>query len=145
MAVTTTVLKKTRQQAVFKVNGSGADGTFTYLDAMLSDEYVPDPANVVMNITNILFAASDATAGPILVKRDGTTIMTLNGTDNWALSQNFGFAETSNNSANIVVTMPAAAGMVYITVSKGSKGVYTVANVVTQNGFVSPNFNANVK
>ena len=145
MAVTTTVLKKTRQQVVFKVHGSGADGTFTYLDAMLPDEYVPDPANVVMNITNIVFNATDSTAAPILVKRDGTTIMSLNGTDNWAFSQAYGFAETSNNSANIVVTMPANAGTVYITVSKGGKGVYTVANVVQQNGFVSPNFNANVK
>ena len=120
MPVIRTVLKKVRQQAVVKIVGNtsagSSDGTanITSLDLKLTDETIDQP-NVQMTITGIMWSAPDTL--PIVITRNNSTVMILNGNDNWSTSQMFGFADTSNSSANITVTMPANS-TIYLHLSK---------------------------
>lgn len=113
MPVTTTILKKVRQQATVKMIGSGT-ATITYADLKMADDTI-DAANIQMNITGMLWSTPGVT--PIVITRNSTDVMYLNGIDNWSMSQAFGISDTSNNSANISVTLPANS-MVYLTISK---------------------------
>jgi hypothetical protein len=74
-----------------------------------------DLPNVQMNITGMIWSTPGTV--PIVVTRNNSTVMLLNGNDNWSLSQMFGFVDTSNNSANITVVMPANSTM-YLHISK---------------------------
>jgi hypothetical protein len=130
----TTILKKTRQQAVAKVIGTG-QANINYLDLKLPDETI-DNGNIVINITGILWTSEGASGSPITVKRTvgwptiGEEILTLYGNDNWSLNQMLGIVDTANNNGNIHVVMPAGGGTMYMTLSKPS-------------GFIEPNFQAN--
>ena len=88
----------------------------------LTDETLDLP-NVQMNITGMMWTTPDVF--PIVITRNNSTVMILNGNDNWSTSQMFGFADTSNNSANITVTMPANS-TIYLHISKTA-------------GFIEPN------
>jgi hypothetical protein len=121
MPVIRTVLKKVRQQAVVKFIGDGSS-TITSLDLKLSDETVDQP-NVQMNITGAMWSCPGTL--PIVVTRDGSTVMLLNGNDNWSMTQMLGFADTANTSANITIGLPANS-MVYLHLSKPA-------------GFIEPN------
>jgi hypothetical protein len=128
-----TILKKTRQQAVAKVIGVG-QANITYFDLKLPDETL-DLGNLVINITGMVWTSEGAS--PISVKRtvgwpeNGEEVLTLYGNDNWSLNQMFGISETANNNGNIHIVMPAGGGTMYITLSKPS-------------GFIEPNLQANV-
>jgi hypothetical protein len=130
----TTILKKTRQQAVAKVIGVG-QANITYYDLKLPDETL-DLGNLVINITGVLWTSEGASGSPITVKRTvgwptiGEEILTLYGNDNWSLNQMLGIVDTANNNGNIHVVMPAGGGTMYMTLSKPS-------------GFIEPNFQAN--
>ena len=130
----TTILKKTRQQAVAKVIGVG-QANINYLDLKLLDETM-DLGNLVINITGILWTSEGASGSPITVKRTvgwpaiGEEVLTLYGNDNWSLNQMLGIVDTANNNGNIHVVMPAGGGTMYMTLSKPS-------------GFIEPNFQAN--
>ena len=113
MPVTRTVLKKQLQQAVVKFIGDGISNV-TPQD-LLTTNVTLDLPNVQMNITGILWTSPGTV--PIIVTRNNSTVMLLNGNDNWSLSQMFGFVDTSNNNANITVTMPANSTM-YLHISK---------------------------
>ena len=121
MPVTTTILKKVRQQATVKMIGSGT-ATITYADLKMADDTI-DAANIQMNITGMLWSTPGT--NPIVITRNSTDVMYLNGIDNWSMSQAFGISDTSNNSANISVTLPANS-MIYLTISKPA-------------GFIEPN------
>lgn len=113
MPVVRTVLKKVRQQAIVKLIGGGS-ATITSLDLKLADETVDQP-NVQMTITGMMWSALEGL--PIVVSRNGTDVMYLNGNDNWSLTQMLGFSDTSNTNSNITVALPANA-MVYMHLSK---------------------------
>jgi hypothetical protein len=113
MPVTRTVLKKTLQQAVVKFVGDGMSNV-TPQD-LLTTNVTLDLPNVQMNITGMIWSTPGTV--PIVITRNNSTVMLLNGNDNWSLSQMFGFVDTSNNSANITVTMPANSTM-YLHISK---------------------------
>lgn len=113
MPIVKTVLKKVRQQAIVKLVGDGTS-TITSLDVALADETVDQP-NVQMNITGAMWSTSGAS--PVVVTRNGTVTMYLNGNDNWSMTQMLGFSDTANNSANISVAMPANS-LVYLHLSK---------------------------
>jgi len=125
MAITKTILKKVRQQAVVKFVGDGTANVDLIADLTLADETPLDPANIRVNINSIYFNNSDSSANPIFIKRDGSNVFILNGSDNWFFTQQSGFSDTSNNTANVVVTIPAPGGTVIIGLTK-------------ENGFVEP-------
>jgi hypothetical protein len=113
MPVTRTVLKKTLQQAVVKFVGDGVS-TVTPQD-LLTTNVTLDLPNVQMNITGMIWTSPGTV--PIIITRNNSTVMLLNGNDNWSLSQMFGFVDTANNNANITVVMPANSTM-YLHISK---------------------------
>jgi len=113
MATTRTILKKVRQQAVVKIIGDGL-ANITSVDLAVADETVDQP-NVQMNITGVMWSTPGSF--PIVVSRNNTATLYLNGNDNWSMNQMMGFVDTSNNNSNITVTMPANS-LVYFTISK---------------------------
>jgi len=131
----TTILKKTRQQAVAKVIGAG-QANITYFDLKLPDETL-DLGNLVINITGMAWTSADSACSYIVVKRTrgwpegGEEVLSLFGNDNWSLNQMFGISDTANNNGNIHVVMPAGGGTMYMTLSKPS-------------GFIEPDFQGNV-
>ena len=101
MATTRTILKKVRQQAVVKIIGDGL-ANITSVDLAVADETV-DQANVQMNITGAMWSTPGST--PIVVSRNNTVILYLNGNDNWSMTQMLGFADTSNTNSNISIVI----------------------------------------
>jgi hypothetical protein len=121
MAVTKTILKKVRQQASVKLIGDGT-ATISYYDLSVANDTIDVP-NIQMNITGMMWTTPGP--NPIVVSRNGTVVMYLNGNDNWSMTQMFGISDTANNSANIAVAMPANS-LIYLTISKPA-------------GFIEPN------
>ena len=123
MAVTKTVLKKVRQQAVVKFVGDGQANIDLDVDLKLADETFLGYANTNVTITGMVWSATDSVASPIVIKRPHTaaanTLM-LFGNDNWSLTQMFGFADTANSSSNIHIVMPPVGGTLYLTVTKNN-------------------------
>lgn len=115
MPITKTILKKVRQQAVVKFVGDGTANVDLIADLKLSDETPLDPANIRVNINSLYF---NTETGPILIKRDTSNVYVLYGSDNWFFTQQTGFSDTSNNSANVVVTIPAPGGTVILGLTK---------------------------
>jgi len=109
-----TVLKKTRQQAIVKLVGTGSY-TITPLDVKLADETVASNGNVTMNINSVIYSLVGATAST--VARGATTVMELTGNDNWSFSQMMGFVENESNASNITVTLNGG-GMIYMGITK---------------------------
>jgi hypothetical protein len=115
MPITKTILKKVRQQAVVKFVGDGTANVDLIADLKLSDETPLDPANIRVNINSLYF---NTESGPISIKRDTSNVYVLYGSDNWFFTQQTGFSDTSNNSANVVVTIPAPGGTVILGLTK---------------------------
>jgi hypothetical protein len=115
MPITKTILKKVRQQAVVKLVGDGTANVDLVADLKLSDETVSNVANIKVNINSVYF---NADTGPILLKRNNSNVLVLFGSDNWFFTQTSGFSDTSNNSANVVVTIPASGGTVILGLTK---------------------------
>lgn len=109
-----TVLKKTRQQAIVKLVGTGTY-TITPLDVKLADETVASNGNVTMNINSVIYSLVGATAST--VARGATTVMELTGNDNWSFPQMMGFVENESNASNITVTLNGG-GMIYMGITK---------------------------
>ena len=119
MAVTKTIVKKVRQQAVIKFIGDGQANIDLNADLKTTDETFTGYSNANVMITGMVWSTS---TGPITIKRPhtGSNVLILYGTDNWSLNQSFGFYDTNNTNANINITMPAEGGTLYLTVSKKS-------------------------
>lgn len=123
MPISKTIIKKVRQQAIVKFVGDGTANVDLIADLKLSDETPLDPANIKVNINTIYY---NSETGPILIKRNNSNVLVLFGSDNWSFSQASGFSDTSNSSANVVVTIPASGGTVILGLTK-------------EKGFVEPN------
>lgn len=121
MAVTKTVLKKVRQQAIVKLIGDGV-ANVTTVDLKLADETL-DNGNVAMNITGMMWTSPGTL--PIVITRNGNVTQYLWGNDNWSMTQSFGFSDITANSANISISMPANS-MMYLSITKAA-------------GFIEPN------
>jgi hypothetical protein len=115
MPITKTIIKKVRQQAVVKFVGDGTANVDLIADLKLSDETPLDPANIRVNINSLYF---NTESGPISIKRNTSNVYVLYGSDNWFFTQQTGFSDTSNNSANVVVTIPAPGGTVILGLTK---------------------------
>jgi hypothetical protein len=131
MPITKTIVKKVRQQAIVKFVGDGTANVDLIADLKLSDETPLDPANIKVNINSIYF---NNDTGPITIKRDNSNVMILYGSDNWFFTAVSGFSDTSNSSANVVVTIPSPGGTVILGLTK-EKGFVEP----DQQGFVSGN------
>jgi len=124
MAVTKTILKKVRQQAIVKLVGDGTANIDLNADLKLADETFKGYANANVNINSIFWSVPDT--APTLIQRNNSNVMILVGNDNWSMTQMMGFSDSSNNSANITVTIPGFGGTVYLGLTKAD-------------GYVTPN------
>lgn len=131
MPITKTIVKKVRQQAIVKFVGDGTANVDLIADLKLSDETPLDPANIKVNINSIYF---NNDSGPITINRNGSNVLLLYGSDNWFFTAVSGFSDTSNSSANVVVTIPSPGGTVILGLTK-EKGFVEP----DQQGFVSGN------
>jgi len=122
MAITKTILKKVRQQAVIKFVGDGTANVDCNVDVRLSDETFSGYGNANLNINTIYYNQSNSST-PITITRNGGISFQLFGNDQWLLSQQSGFVDNANNGANIVVTIPAPGGTVILGLTKA--GGYT--------------------
>jgi len=126
MPVTKSILKKVRQQAIVKLVGDGTATIDLNADLKLADETFKGYANTNVNINSIVWSITDSAASPVLIQRNLSNVMILFGNDNWGFSQQFGFVDTSNNTSNISVTIPAPGGTVILGLTKNEG--YAVPN-----------------
>ena len=110
MAITKTILKKVRQQAIISLVGDGTANIDLNADLALADETFLGYANANVNINSVVFSTNETT--PITVQRGGSNVLILWGNDNWSFAQQFGVVLTQNNTANISVTIPAGGTLI---------------------------------
>ncbi len=116
MPITKTVLKKVRQQAIVKLVGDGTATIDINADLKLADETFKGYANANVNINSIVWSVPDT--APTLIQRNSSNVLILVGNDNWSFTQMLGFSDSSNNTANISVTIPGAGGTVILGLTK---------------------------
>ena len=118
MAITKTILKKQRQQAVIQLVGDGTANVDLDADLTMADETFKGYSNCNVNITSVVYSVPESTGGLSSIKRDGSNILLFYSNDNWAFSQQFGYVLNQNNTANISITIPSPGGTVLLGVSK---------------------------
>jgi len=116
MPITKTVLKKVRQQAIVKLVGDGTATIDINADLKLADETFKGYANANVNINSIVWSVPDT--APTLIQRNSSNVLILVGNDNWSFTQMLGFSDSSNNTANISVTIPGSGGTVILGLTK---------------------------
>ena len=135
MAVTKTILKNVRQQAVVKFIGNGYANVDLRADLTQSGETFQGFANTNVTIKTVMWSTSDASATPILIQRGvnatvATNVMILyGGASTWDLAQESGFVDNVGADSNVTVFIPPTGGMVYMVLGKTS-------------GYLGPQLNA---
>jgi len=133
MAVTTTILKNVRQQAVVKFIGSGTANVDLRADLTQPEETFLGFANTNVSIKTVMWSTTDSISSPILVQRGVTAASASNvlilygGASDWELDQGAGFVDDVSANANITVQLPAPGGMLYLVLGK-------------RTGYEGPNF-----
>jgi len=112
MPVTATILKKTPQQAVVRVNGNDATAVVT-LASLATTGQSPEGAAVRANIRGLKWAV--ATGGRIVITRAGIVLYDLGpGSDSFEFN---GFADTIENDESISVAITGQATL-FLDISK---------------------------
>ena len=133
MAVTTTILKNVRQQAVVKFIGSGTANIDLKADLTQPEETFLGYSNTNVTIKTVMWSTTDSVSAPILVQRGNTAATATNvmilygGASDWELDQGAGFVDDVGYSSNITVQLPPSGGMLYLVLGKRS-------------GYEGPNF-----
>ena len=127
MAVTTTVLKNTNQEAIVKVAGTAAAGTIDLQTTILAATQALDGATQTVNIVSVSFTG--LTGSTITITRDTTNILTMyaEGSDTLDFA-GMGFVDTIENTKDIVVTIAGAEAQCYLTLRKVSGYATKVEN-----------------
>jgi hypothetical protein len=124
MAVTTTILKNVRQQAVVKFIGSGTANIDLRADLTQPEETFQGFPNVNVTIKTVMWSTTDSVSAPILVQRgqnaaSATNVMILyGGASDWELDQGAGFVDNVGANSNVTVIIPPSGGMVYLVLGK---------------------------
>lgn len=118
------ILKKTRNQAVVKVIGTGV------VDIPLSDFKLVDETLTAPNadINFLYWNVPPVTGAYIEVKRGTNTIHYLTGGDNWSLSQGTGFVDNEYSDQSLRVEIIG--------------GNSTIIICLTKNGYTEPDTQA---
>jgi hypothetical protein len=124
MAVTTTILKNVRQQAVVKFIGSGTANVDLRADLTQPEETFLGFGNVNVTIKTVMWSTTDSVAAPVLVQRGvnatiATNVMILyGGASDWELDQGAGFVDSVGANSNVTVILPPSGGMLYLVLGK---------------------------
>ena len=137
MAVTQSILQNVRQQTVVKFISDGSTGqsNVNLLDLKRPDETFLGVALCNVNIQTVMYSASDAASGPIVISRGSnaygaSNVLYLHGSGSMDFAQDAGFNDKTLNASNITVNMPALS-VLYLVLGKSS-------------GYLEPDFQANI-
>lgn len=117
MAITYTILKKTRSQAVVKVIGNGTIN-IPLADLKLDDETLDTPKAA---ITFLYWNINPSSGFTINISRGGEIVYYLTGGDNWNLAQGTGFSDTQNQDQDIQVVTNDNASLIMVLNKSGYK------------------------
>ena len=136
MAVTKSILQNVRQQTVVKLitDGSTGQANVSLFELKMPDETFLGVGLCNVNIQTVIYSASDASIGPIVISRGNnayvaTNVMYLHGSGSMELDQGAGFHDQTLNASNITINMPAMSTL-YLVVGKSA-------------GYLEPDFQAN--
>ncbi len=118
MAVTKTVLKNTNNETIVKIAGTAASSTITLNSDCLASTQALDGATQTVNIVGFQFTG--LASSTITIARNSTNITTVSaeGHDDVEFAAGMGFADTIQNTSDIVVTIAGAEAQLYLTLRK---------------------------
>lgn len=119
MAVTKTILRNTNLETVVKVGGTAGSATITLNSDCLASSQELDGATQTANITG--YMVSGFLTSAITITRNSVNVMTFAPENSGTFDfQGQGFADTTQNTKDIVVTVGAAEAYVIIKIRKVS-------------------------
>ena len=118
MAVVKTILKKTAQEAVVKVAGSGAAATISLASDLLpTSQALTAGGTPTVNIVGAHWTG--ATGATITVVRNNVASLTIPADQPTQFDfEGLGFVDTVNNTSDIVVTIGGAEAQLYLILRK---------------------------
>ena len=125
MAVTKTILKKTHQEAIVKVNGTAGSATIDITADLLSHNQALSGDTVRVDIVGCMVGGLLSNA--ITVVRNSVPILAFAGENNGTFDfEGQGFRDETQNTQNITVTIAGAEGHIYLTLRKSAGFASTV-------------------
>jgi hypothetical protein len=119
MAVTKTILKNTNLETIIKVGGTSGTANITLATDCLAGSQELDGATQVANITG--YMVSGLLTSAITVTRNAQPLMTFAPENSGVLDfQGQGFADTTNNTSDLAVTIGTAEAHIFIKIRKVS-------------------------
>jgi hypothetical protein len=112
------ILRQTETLAVVKAYGAGST-TIDLQTDLLSSTMELDGGTQTVNISHISWYVSAGASDSVVITRGGTNILHLYQNGEFDFSGNGGFADTVNNTADIVVAVTGTGGC-YLTLRKVS-------------------------
>lgn len=120
MAVTKTVLKQTHQETVVKVSGTDGSATIELDTDLIFAQQEVDGSTQVVNIIGVMWSGADA--GQVQITRGGSVVKTMLAAtaDYHDYSGQDMCPESTNNTADIVVTISGAQAECWLKLRKVS-------------------------
>jgi hypothetical protein len=118
MAVTKTILKNTNQETIVKIAGTAASATIDLQTDCLAATQALDGETQTVNIAGFQFTG--LASSTITIARNSVNVTTIaaEGHDSIEFIAGNGYAETTNNTSDIVVTIGGAEAQLYLTLRK---------------------------
>lgn len=118
MPVTKTILKNTNNETIVKIAGTAASSTITLNSDCVASTQATSGATQTVNIVGFQFTG--LASSTITIARNGTNITTVSaeGHDDVEFAAGMGFADTIQNTSDIVVTIAGAEAQLYLTLRK---------------------------
>jgi hypothetical protein len=118
MAVTKTILKNTNQETIVKIAGTAASATIDLQTDCLAATQALDGATQTVNIAGFQFTGLASSTITIARNSANVTTVSAEGHDSIEFIAGNGYAETTNNTHDIVVTIGGAEAQLYLTLRK---------------------------
>ena len=118
MPVTKTILKNTNNETIVKIAGTAASSTIDLQTDCLAATQALSGATQTVNIVGFQFTGLPSST--ITIARNSTNITTVaaEGHDDVEFAAGMGFADTVENTSDIVVTIAGAEAQLYLTLRK---------------------------
>jgi hypothetical protein len=120
MAVTKTILKNTNQETIVKIAGTAGSATIDLQSDCLAATQAIDGAPQTVNIAGFQFTGLASSTITIARNSENVTTIAAEGHDSIEFIAGNGYAEITNNTHDIVVTIAGAEAQLYLTLRKVS-------------------------
>ena len=118
MAVTKTVLKNTNNETIVKIAGTAASATIDLQTDCLATTQAISGATQTFNIVGFQFTGLPSSTITITRNSVNVTTVAAEGHDDVEFAAGMGFADTTENTSDIVVTIAGAEAQLYLTLRK---------------------------